>query len=253
MHLWLRLGIARSNKYVGLALALPNALQFYYYTLCESRHFLWNYAEIIAISDKTGRKRRAIEVECSRHYAIHPYCRAAFHTEYVVFHGFYQDIYILYNVYPAVFDKNQLSYKKNKGKAFLLWEKFVLLHSLNGKTPREAHSERVLWQISITYFKEKYKIQHVSLFFGARQAKRHRQYWRLSTKIFSNKGNNSTLDFGQVIRARQIIQNTNKKNIYNEEFDPGSGWTLATGLTHASRGASGGKLASLAGDRRTGE
>ena len=24
---------------------------------------------------------------------------------------------------------------------------------------------------------------------------------------------------------------------YNEEFDPGSGWTLATGLTHASRGA----------------
>ena len=192
MHLWLWLGIARSNKYVGLALALPNALQFYsfstdvwrrlgivqaslasalalhkrYYTLCESRHFLWNYAEIIAISDKTGRKRRAIEIECSRHDAIHPYCRAAFHTEYVVFHGFYQDIYILYNVYPAVFDKNQLSYKKNKGKAFLLWEKFVLLHSLNGKTPREAHSKRVLWQISITYFKEKYKIQHASLFSG---------------------------------------------------------------------------------------
>ena len=25
---------------------------------------------------------------------------------------------------------------------------------------------------------------------------------------------------------------------YNVEFDPGSGWTLATGLTHASRGAS---------------
>ena len=25
--------------------------------------------------------------------------------------------------------------------------------------------------------------------------------------------------------------------IYNEEFDPGSGWTLAAGLTHASRGA----------------
>ena len=28
-------------------------------------------------------------------------------------------------------------------------------------------------------------------------------------------------------------------NIYNEEFDPGSGWTLAAGLTHASRGAAG--------------
>ena len=24
--------------------------------------------------------------------------------------------------------------------------------------------------------------------------------------------------------------------IYDEEFDPGSGWTLAAGLTHASRG-----------------
>ena len=30
---------------------------------------------------------------------------------------------------------------------------------------------------------------------------------------------------------------------YNEEFDHGSGWTLATGLTHASRGAAGIKLA----------
>ena len=28
------------------------------------------------------------------------------------------------------------------------------------------------------------------------------------------------------------------KFLYYEEFDPGSGWTLATGLTHASRGAS---------------
>ena len=27
------------------------------------------------------------------------------------------------------------------------------------------------------------------------------------------------------------------KKLYNEEFDPGSGWTLAAGLTHASRGA----------------
>ena len=39
---------------------------------------------------------------------------------------------------------------------------------------------------------------------------------------------------------------------YNEEFDPGSGWTLATGLTHASRGAARKKLAFSGGDRRTG-
>ena len=35
------------------------------------------------------------------------------------------------------------------------------------------------------------------------------------------------------IRAKDI----KRKNSNNEEFDPGSGWTLATGLTHASRGA----------------
>ena len=40
---------------------------------------------------------------------------------------------------------------------------------------------------------------------------------------------------------------------YNGEFDPGSGWTLATGLTHASRGVTRGKLAFLVDDRRTGE
>ena len=39
---------------------------------------------------------------------------------------------------------------------------------------------------------------------------------------------------------------------YNEEFDPGSGRTLATGLTHASRGAAREKLAFPGGDRRTG-
>ncbi len=40
---------------------------------------------------------------------------------------------------------------------------------------------------------------------------------------------------------------------YNGEFDPGSGWTLATGLTHASRGVTREKLAFLVDDRRTGE
>ena len=39
---------------------------------------------------------------------------------------------------------------------------------------------------------------------------------------------------------------------YNEEFDPGSGGTLATGLTHASRGAAWRLRAADDGDRRTG-
>ena len=37
---------------------------------------------------------------------------------------------------------------------------------------------------------------------------------------------------------------------YNGEFDPGSGLTLAAGLTHASRGAA--LVLVLDGDRRTG-
>ena len=39
---------------------------------------------------------------------------------------------------------------------------------------------------------------------------------------------------------------------YNGEFDPGSGWTLAAGLTHASRGGLKMKLALFLWDRRTG-
>ena len=41
-----------------------------------------------------------------------------------------------------------------------------------------------------------------------------------------------------------------KQLIYNGEFDPGSGWTLAAGLIHASRGAA--RLAIVGGDRQTG-
>ena len=40
--------------------------------------------------------------------------------------------------------------------------------------------------------------------------------------------------------------------LYNEEFDPGSGWTLAAGLTHASRGAAWGLAITLDGDRGKG-
>ena len=42
------------------------------------------------------------------------------------------------------------------------------------------------------------------------------------------------------------------KLLYNEEFDPGSGWTLAAGLTHASRGAAWRLAITFDGDRRKG-
>ena len=44
----------------------------------------------------------------------------------------------------------------------------------------------------------------------------------------------STNNFWQVDTSYEVFTDI----IYNEEFDPGSGWTLATGLTHASRGVS---------------
>ena len=44
-----------------------------------------------------------------------------------------------------------------------------------------------------------------------------------------------------------------KRYFYNEEFDPGSGWTLATGLTHASRGAAWTYLAVVQGSENGSE
>ena len=38
-------------------------------------------------------------------------------------------------------------------------------------------------------------------------------------------------------RKTRRVKGNETSNSYNEEFDPGSGWTLAAGLTHASRGA----------------
>ena len=40
-----------------------------------------------------------------------------------------------------------------------------------------------------------------------------------------------------ISESRESLVKNIKDIFYNEEFDPGSGWTLATGLTHASRGA----------------
>ena len=64
-----------------------------------------------------------------------------------------------------------------------------------------------------------------------------------------------TCQFQRIGKTESWAQTENKTKTlyYNEEFDPGSGWTLATGLTHASRGAACWLLATNDGDRRTGE
>ena len=72
--------------------------------------------------------------------------------------------------------------------------------------------------------------------------------WKTTVKTLGNKENEKSVSWTETKQLERAV-----KIFYNEEFDPGSGWTLATGLTHASRGAAGLKLASIAGDRRTGE
>ena len=50
----------------------------------------------------------------------------------------------------------------------------------------------------------------------------------------------------------KIKQKQTEHKYDSGEFDPGSGWTLAIGLTHASRGAAWSQRAEIDGDRRTG-
>ena len=96
--------------------------------------------------------------------------------------------------------------------------------------------------------------------------------WSLTTFHTDKQYNVSLVSFwNQRLKSKVRNENTNRQNnliyiyfrpvqtiwtvdtifgitdiIYNEEFDPGSGWTLATGLTHASRGV----LKELAPERR---
>ena len=79
-------------------------------------------------------------------------------------------------------------------------------------------------------------------------------YWTAFFEVFEQLKVFSTLarEWFQTIPLRLELKIYNKTFFYNGEFDPGSGWTLAAGLTHASRGAAGIELAQFAGDRRTG-
>ena len=61
-------------------------------------------------------------------------------------------------------------------------------------------------------------------------------FWRWYRMIFGGILNRDKTNFPS---GKVII-----KKLYNGEFDPGSGWTLATGLTHASRGVTSGRACS---------
>ena len=91
-----------------------------------------------------------------------------------------------------------------------------------------------------TEIQDKQRVHIIYIIYVACTSRSHSFLHRLINEQWSRK-------------AWPVRQNYKNNNYYSEEFDPGSGWTLATGLTHASRGAADRKLAFDAGDRRMGE
>ena len=73
--------------------------------------------------------------------------------------------------------------------------------------------------------------------------------WKSTRSTKYNKYTRAEVSF---LKKKEQSSRTSKNIylLYNEELDPGSGWTLAAGLTHASRGAA--CLAIGDGDRRMG-
>ena len=96
------------------------------------------------------------------------------------------------------------------------------------QTPHEASlkkNQKNIWRIKKTpYLCSRFKRKSLG-----DETKRydHWQYWISAKK----EKRVNYLSWG-----KRTCKETNNF-FYNEEFDPGSGWTLATGLTHASRGA----------------
>ena len=125
-------------------------------------------------------------------------------------------------------------------KCLVVRKKVVPLHPLSLRNGWGT-KERVLWKIYIDRSSTRSEcfLEHLG--------KRNKPFnsWILDSrsetdndwiyKASRNECNESLLSIAEW--RRRLVKNI-EDIIYNEEFDPGSGWTLATGLTHASRGAS---------------
>ena len=86
----------------------------------------------------------------------------------------------------------------------------------------EAQKKRVLWK---TLYRQTRKnvvrgVAHYNIYNEWNETRNRQLTWKRQLKI-----------------GILWTENNFLKMFYKEEFDPGSGWTLATGLTHASRGA----------------
>ena len=134
-------------------------------------------------------------------------------------------------------EKSLIFYEKYPWNIFVV-RKFALpLHSLSGTN---ATAQFLVKQMILENIPYRQAVQHRWLIF----------FW-LSVKC-KVRNEKRTVNFKLIYEISGQYKQFEKlclflaltDIIYNEEFDPGSGWTLATGLTHASRGVSG-ELASL--------
>ena len=109
------------------------------------------------------------------------------------------------------------------------WGKGMRLEVLS-KIPTATATRKKTFQF---FFWKIWQLKKV-LIFAAAIEKKAKVLWKIyistsSTSIIINTVNN--------LKINTNSEHRDINNLNNEEFDPGSGWTLATGLTHASRGA----------------
>ena len=130
-------------------------------------------------------------------------------------------------------------FEKNQQKSLQIRKKAVSLHSFFAGTTGSDEGNKVHWHFvnQAIAKNDRYKFEGKNNFYPLRI---YREEHLAETVRASAEAERR--------KSRFDIQTFN----YNEEFDPGSGWTLAAGLIHASRGAAR-RVAILAGgDRRTG-
>ena len=138
----------------------------------------------------------------------------------------------------------------------------ISLHPQSGNNTGCNGSEKVFdtWKFRVLKnFSKKFQKDLVVskicfIFATAFHSKTEMDFWKRFFDLLVTKLRESVVFICQFPFGKRGSQDSNDTfNIfYNGEFDPGSGWTLAAGLTHASRGAAGIVLAQFAGDRRTG-
>ena len=154
------------------------------------------------------------------------------------------------NVFERENENNSILFKKSFSKIWSVLKKVVPLHSLSGSNRGEILGCIFMLASWNGKTRSLTDCEH-----NRRQAARTRIYiiymciaHKHRSHSFWQRNTNE-----QWSRRSCPVRQNYKYIYYSEEFDPGSGWTLATGLPHASRGAAWEKLAFPDGDRRMGE